>query len=67
MDCDNQPFLHSHAIFSYRNQAGEIVITAGHLKEAKISYTGEMIITPADDRINRQFDINAEIEVRKLS
>lgn len=66
MDCDNQPFLHSHAVFSYLNQAGEIAITAGHLKEAKISYTGEIIITLACDAIGRQFDANSGIEVWKL-
>lgn len=66
MDCDNQLFLHSHAVFSYFNQAGEITITAGHLKEAKISYTGEIIINPAGDTIGRQFDVNAGIEVWKL-
>lgn len=66
MDCHNQPFLHSHAVFSYLNQAGEIAVAAGHLKEAKIGYTGEIIITPADDTIGRQFDTNAGIEVWKL-
>lgn len=66
MNCDKQPFLHSHAVFSYLNQAGEIAVTAGHLKEAKISYTGEIIITPAGDTIGRQFDANAGIEVWKL-
>lgn len=66
MDCDKQPFLHSHAVFSYLNQAGEIVVTAGHLKEAKISYTGEIIITPAGDTISRQFNADAGIEVWRL-
>lgn len=66
MDCDNQPFLHSHAVFSYLNQEGEIVVTAGHLKEAKIGYTGEIIINLADDTIGRQFDKNAGIEVWRL-
>lgn len=66
MDCHNQPFLHSHAVFSYLNQVGEITVTAGHLKEAKISYTGEIIITPAGDTIGRQLDANAGIEVWSL-
>lgn len=66
MDCDNQPALHSHAVFSYLNQAGEIAVTAGHLKEANIGYTGEIIIHPADDTIGRRFDANAGIEVWKL-
>ena len=66
VDCDNQPFLHSHAVFSHLNLSGEIAITAGHLKEAKISYTGESIITLAGDTIGRQCDTNAGIEVWKL-
>ena len=66
MDCDSQPFLHSHAVFSYLNQAGKTTVTAGHLKEANISYTGEIIITPAGGTIGRQFDVNAGIEVWKL-
>ena len=66
MDCDKQPFLHSHAVFSYLNQEGEIAVAAGHLKEAQIGYTGEILITPADDTIGRQFDTNAGIEVWKL-
>lgn len=66
MTCDNQLFLHSHAVFSYLNKVKEITTTAGHLKETQISYTGEIIITPADDVIGRQFDTNAGIEVWKL-
>lgn len=66
MDCDNQPFLHSHAAFSYWNPKGEIKVPAGHLKEAKISYTGEIIINLSNDKIGRDFDRNAGIEVWKL-
>ena len=66
MDCDNQPFLHSHAVFSYLDQAGETAVAAGHLKEAKINYTGEIIITPAGGTVGRQFDANAGIEVWRL-
>lgn len=65
-DCNNQTFLHSHAVFSYLNQAGEIAIVARHLKEDKMSYTGEIIIPPAKDKIGRQFQKNAGIEVCKL-
>lgn len=66
MDCDNQPFLHSHAVFSYWNPKGEIKVLAGHLKEARISYTGEIIINLSNDKIGRDFDRNAGIEVWKL-
>lgn len=66
VDCDNQPFLHSHAVFSHLNKKGEIAVTAGHLKEAEISYTGEIIISTAGNTIGRQFDANSGIEVWKL-
>lgn len=42
-------------------------MAAGHLKDAGISYTGEIIMKPAEDKIGRQFDTNAGIEVWKLS
>lgn len=63
---DALPFLHSHATFSQLNDKGEIVVTAGHMQEANISYTGEIIITPANETIERQFDPNVGIEVWKL-
>ena len=66
-DRNKKPFAHSHAIFSYLNENGEIALTAGHLQEANISYTGEIIITLAEDEIGRAFDENAGIEVWKLS
>lgn len=67
VDSNNEPFLHSHAVFSYLNNNGEIVVTAGHLKEANISYTGEIVITPISDVISRKIDSKTGIEVWKLS
>ncbi|NLA47987.1 MAG: DNA-binding protein [Bacteroidales bacterium] len=64
---DNALFLHSHATFSYLNEQGDIILTGGHLKEARISYTGEIILNPADEKIGRMFDEDAGIEVWKLS
>jgi len=63
---DALPFLHSHATFSQLNDKGEIVVTAGHMQEANISYTGEIIISPANETIERQFDPNVGIEVWKF-
>lgn len=63
---DNKPFLHSHATFSYLNEDGGIILTGGHLKEARISYSGEIILNPADEAIGRMLDENAGIEVWKL-
>lgn len=65
-DNDNKPFLHSHATFSYLNKDGQVSLTGGHLKEARISYTGEIVLNPADEEIGRIFDENAGIEVWKL-
>lgn len=41
-------------------------MSAGHLKEAEISYTGEIIITPAGGTISRKFDPEVGIEVWQL-
>lgn len=67
VDSNNEPFLHSHAVFSYLNNSGEIVVTAGHLKEANISYTGEIVITQASDAISIKTDSKTGIDVWKLS
>ena len=66
-DKNNEPFLHSHASFSYLDKNGNIVLTGGHLKEARISYTGEIILNAAEEKIGRMMDPNAGIEVWKLS
>lgn len=60
---DDQPFLHCHAVFSYLKDDGEIAVTAGHLKEAVISYTGEIVISAAEEKIGRTFDPRAGIDV----
>lgn len=66
-DRNGKPFSHSHAVFSYLKDNGEVGIAAGHLEEAEISYTGEIILTPAEAKIERTFDENAGIDVWKLS
>lgn len=65
-DTDN-PFQHSHAVFSYLKENGEIAVAAGHLKEAQIGYTGEIVLAPAEEKIGRVFDTHAGIDVWKLS
>ena len=37
VDNNNEPVLHSHAVFSYLNSNGEVVVTAGHVKEKLLS------------------------------
>lgn len=66
-DQNNEPFLHSHASFSYLDKNGNVVLTGGHLMEARISYTGEIILTAAQEKIGRKMDPKAGIEIWKLS
>lgn len=44
-DQNGQPFSHCHAIFSYLKDNGEVAIAAGHLEEAEITYTAEIVLT----------------------
>lgn len=65
-DKSNEPFLHSHAGFSFLDENGNIKLTGGHLIEARISYTGEIILYPADEKIGRMMDTRTGIEIWKL-
>ena len=65
-DKEGQPFSHSHAIFSYLNDEGDLALAAGHLEEAEISYTGEIVLEAAGEKIGRRFDREAGIEVWDL-
>lgn len=67
IDQDGEVFSHSHAVFSYLKDSGESAVVAGRLEEAEISYTGEVILTPAEEKIGRTFDEAAGIDVWKLS
>lgn len=66
-DQNGEPFSHSHAIFSFLKDNGEVVVAAGHLEEAEISYTGEIVLSLAEEKIGRMFDARAGIDVWKLS
>lgn len=65
-DTANHPYLHAHAIFSYRDDDGETVTTGGHLKEARVGYTAEIVITRAPFPILRQTDPAVGIDVWRL-
>lgn len=67
IDAKRKPVLHAHGVFSFLKENGEIAITAGHVKEAFISYTGEIIFTPTKTPIGRKVDKDATIEVWALS
>ena len=51
---EGKPYLHAHAAFAY-NKDGEAHTLTGHLLEAVIGLTGEIVITPAEGRISREF------------
>lgn len=65
-DKNNEPYLHAHASFSYLDKNRNVILTGGHLKEAHISYTGEIVLTPADEMIGRMIDSKTGIEIWKL-
>ena len=66
-DHDGEPFLHSHASFSYLDHEGRTLIAAGHLQDTRISYTGEITIEIAGGPIGRMFDPRAGIDVWDFS
>ena len=65
-DDNNSPTLHCHGTFSFLDQDGTVTVTAGHLKDARISYTGEIILHVAEMKIGRMIDPKTGIEVWKL-
>ena len=66
-DGEGKAFLHSHAVFSQLNKEGGIDVLAGHLEEATIRYTGEIILTPAEGKIGRKPDTRTEIDIWDLA
>ena len=53
---EGKPYLHLHASFAYHSEDGAARVLAGHLLEAVICLTGEIILTPADGCITRRYD-----------
>ena len=51
---EGKPYLHAHATFAY-HQDSKPTLLAGHLLEAVIGLTGEIVITPADGHITRKY------------
>ena len=60
LDDNNELSLHAHASFSYVEN-DEVKLFGGHLKEAYICYTGEIIITPANDKLIRSTETGMNI------
>jgi len=66
-DKNGEPFEHSHVMFSYIDKSGQPAVVAGHLKEARIGLTGEIVLNVSDDIIGRKFDSKSGIEVWNLT
>jgi uncharacterized protein len=62
-DQDGNPYSHSHAVFSYLDEQEKPKVVAGHLEEARVSYTGEIVLWPADNTIGRMKDSMSGIDV----
>ena len=64
---DNTIEHHTHAMFSYLNKNGELQFLGGHLIEAVVLYTAEIIINPVQNGvIKRMKDAKTGITVWKL-
>lgn len=64
---ENKPYIHAHATFAYRDDNGEPATLSGHLLEAVIGLTGEIVLSPADGVITRRFDEKLGIRVWDFS
>ena len=63
---DESLAIHAHASFSYLED-NEIKMIGGHLKSAQVRYTAEIILTPAQNDIERMTDSKTGIRVWKLN
>lgn len=54
---DGEPFVHTHVTFSNT----EYNVFGGHLFDAKITATGEIVLSLADSKIDREYNENIGI------
>ena len=54
---DGEPFVHTHVTFSNT----ECNVFGGHLFDAKITATGEIVLSLADSKIDREYNDNVGI------
>lgn len=52
---ENKPYIHAHAAFAYHGEDKKPEILSGHLLEAVIGLTGEIVLTPAAGCISRKY------------
>lgn len=64
---ESKPYIHAHATFAYQTQDGRSAVLSGHLLEAVIGLTGEIILTPANGVITRRFDDTLGIRIWEFS
>ena len=60
---EGKPYLHAHASFAYRGGDGKAAVLSGHLLEAVVGLTGEIILTPADGVVTRRYNEDLGIRV----
>ena len=60
---EGKPYIHAHASFAYHGEDKKPELLAGHLLEATIGLTGEIILTPAEGCIGRRYDEELGIRV----
>ena len=60
LDDNNGLSLHAHAAFSYVENE-EVKLFGGHLKQAYICYTGEIILTPSEENVVRSLETGMNI------
>jgi hypothetical protein len=51
---ENKPYIHAHATFAY-HEGDEAKMLSGHLLEAVIGLTAEIVLTPAPGKITRRY------------
>lgn len=62
---DKDLVLHAHASFSYLENE-DIKMIGGHLKEAFVEYTAEIVLTPTEETITGMTDLKTGIRVWNL-
>ena len=66
-DDNDNIFEHTHALFSFLDEKGDMKFIGGHLTKAVVLYTAEIVLTPVKDGvIRRNQDTATGITVWKL-
>ena len=52
---EDKPYIHAHASFAFHGEGNKPEVLSGHLLEATIGLTGEIVLTPAEGCIGRKY------------